>query len=82
MAGAPNTTLRTKDEWAALIDNLLETAIAGAVTTTLASPGGTQTRAVTRAQTMKAIARRALRKANQIGMRREGATNPPVTPGQ
>ena len=76
------TTSRTKDEFTALVDASLEVAIATCMNTTLPAntPGGA-TRKVTRAQVVKAIARRALRKGTQGAMRPEMGTNPPVTPG-
>jgi hypothetical protein len=61
------TPTRTRDEWIALADAALETAIATTANTKL--PGGIRT--VSRAQTIKLLARRALRKATQGGMRAE-----------
>jgi hypothetical protein len=76
------TPTRTKDEWIALCDNALETAIATCSNTTLVPASGvTATRKVTRAQTCKMLARRALRKATQGALRVEVLTSPAVTPG-
>ena len=76
------TKTRTNDEFIALADQALETAITTCMNTTLVSsaPGGA-VRKVTRAQVVKALARRMMRKATQPGMRSEVATSPVVTVG-
>ena len=76
------TKTRTADEFVALADQALEVAITTCMDTTLVSsaPGGA-VRKVTRAQVVKALARRMLRKATQPGMRKEVSTSPVVTVG-
>ena len=59
------TTVRTRDEFVALADAATETAIATCLDTTFT--GGI--RKVTRAQVLKALVRRALRKSTQGAMR-------------
>jgi hypothetical protein len=76
------TTTRTKDEFIALCDNALETAINTCMNTTLVPASGvTAVRKVTRAQVCKTLAQRAMRKSTQGAMRREVLTSPAVTPG-
>lgn len=81
------TTQRSKDEFAALVDNSIETAVRTCLDTTLSYISPTTglptagTRKVTRAQVLKALARRALRKSTQGAMLREMANTPPFTPG-
>ena len=76
------TTQRTKDEWVALVDNAIETAITTASNTTLKTAGGVSgIEKVTRAEVLKLFVRRAVRKGTQSGMRREMATFPVLTPG-
>jgi hypothetical protein len=82
MAGAPNTTTRTRDMFTVLVDTALETAVTTCLNATLVTPTGAgAVRAVTRPQVLKWIARRALRKSTQGAMRPEMAITPPLTPG-
>jgi hypothetical protein len=77
------TPTRTKSEWIALADAALETAIGTVQNTTLVtgSPTASLREAVTRAETLKLLVKRMLRKGTQAGKRSEVLTNPPVTPG-
>ena len=74
------TTTRTPDQFVALCDQALETAITTCLNTTLVSsaPGGA-VRKVTRSQVVKTLARRAMRKTTQGAMRI--STSPVVTVG-
>ena len=78
------TPIRTRTEWAALADAALETAVTTVMNTTIErnpAPSGHSYMRVTRNETLKLLAQRALRKTTQPGMRREMKISPPGAPG-